>query len=73
MSNTYYEIKSINIDGDDEILFGSFVRMECVYELDAERSSWKDDGYRCIKICSRNTDEAPDMSVYTADELATNH
>lgn len=72
MSNTYYEITA-TIEGETEILFGSFVRSDCTFELDAERESWKDEGYKAIKITTRKTDDAPDMTVYTAAELATNH
>lgn len=66
---TYYEIKAINIDGDDEILYGSFVKSEAQYELQAERDSWKADGYKCIAITSRDTDDQPDPEVYSATEL----
>ena len=69
---TYYEIKAVNIDGDTEVLYGSFVKAEARYELDAEKASWKDEGYKLIKIVSRTTDDAPDMSVYTQEELNTN-
>jgi len=63
----YYEIKAINIDGDDEILYGSFSKSEAQYELQAERDSWKADGYKQIAITSRDTDDQPDPEVYVSD------
>ena len=65
---TYYEITA-KIDGNIEVLFGSFVKSDCTYELDAEKSSWKDQGYKAIKITSRETEDTPDPEVY--DELVT--
>jgi len=61
--STYYEIKAI-IDGESEILYGSFDRSDCVFELDAERLTWKAQGYEQIKIVSRKTEESPDPEVY---------
>lgn len=63
MQNKYYEVVA-TIDGEGEILFGSFVRSDCVYEIEAERDSWKSDGYKGIKIVSREVEEAPDPVVY---------
>lgn len=63
MSNIYYEIKG-KIDGEEEVLFGSFDHEDCKYELDAERSSWHDQGYRRIKIQGRPTEDEPDPEVY---------
>jgi hypothetical protein len=71
MTTTYYEVTG-TIQGETEILFGSFVRGDCAYELDAERDSWKDEGYRALHIAARETSDTPDPSVYTAAELATN-
>ena len=69
--NTYYEIKG-KIDGEIEILFGSFVKSDCTYELDAERDGWKEQGYTALKISTRATADDPDMEVYTVAELASN-
>ena len=63
MSNTYYELIG-TIDGESEILFGSFDREDCAYEQDAERDTWKADGYKGIKIVSREVAEEPDPEVY---------
>jgi hypothetical protein len=64
---TYYEIKAVNIDGDTEVLFGSFVKADVRYELDAEKDSWKGEGYKLIKIVSRTTTDTPDPDVYADD------
>ena len=73
MSNTYYEVIGF-IDGEPELLFGSFIRQDCIDELDAERDAWKADGYKRLKIVSRQTTDLPDSEVYkgeivTKDEL----
>ena len=52
------------IDGVSESLYGSFDRLDCKYELEAEKTSWKADGYKKIKIVSRETSEKPDPTVY---------
>lgn len=70
MSNTYHEIKG-NIDGEREVLFGSFDHSDCTYELDAERSTWYDQGYRRIKIESRSTNDEPDPEVYNKEYYFT--
>ena len=59
----YFEIEAF-ISGDREILFGSFDRDDCKYELEAEKESWKDQGYKKIKLVSRETKETPDPKVY---------
>lgn len=69
--NTYYEVTA-TIDGQDEVLYGSFDRNECKYEIDAERDNWKEQGYKKIRITSRQTVDTPDSEVY-ADVLITKH
>lgn len=69
--STYYDVIA-TIDGTKEVLFGSFIRSECAYEIEAERDSWKDQGYKGIKIVSRETDEQPDAEVYTG-QIVTKH
>jgi len=63
MSNTYYEVLGV-IDGEVELLYGSFVREDCVYELDAEREGWKEEGFKRLKIVSRKTTDLPSPEVY---------
>ena len=67
--NTYYEVFA-DIDGETEQLFGSFVRADCVYEKDAEKDSWKEQGYKKIRIVSKQTSDVPDAEVYK-EEIVT--
>jgi len=66
MGNKYYEVVG-KIDGDVEVLYGSFVRKDCVDEMSAEKEGWKDDGYKAIKIVSRETEDTPDAEVYKGE------
>ena len=61
--NKYYEVTATFKD-ESEVLYGSFLRSDCVDEVDAERDSWKDDGYKRIKIVSREVIDTPDKEVY---------
>ena len=69
MTNTYFEVTA-QIDGESEVLFGSFDKSDCVYEVDAEKVTWKDQGYKKIKIVSRETNDTPDSDVYS-DSIVT--
>lgn len=60
----YYEVIA-TIDGEDEVLFGSYDRSDCLYEKEAESFWWKDQGYRQIRISHRLVSEAPDPEVYS--------
>ena len=60
----YYEIIG-TLDQDDYILFGSFDREDCVFELDAEKDSMKAEGYKRIRMNVRLTSETPDPEVYS--------
>jgi hypothetical protein len=66
--NTYYELTAI-IDGETEVLFGSFNKNDCFYEHKAEAYSLRDEGYRNFKVVSRETTDAPDPTIYTAEEI----
>ena len=61
--NKYYEVEGY-IDGEREVLFGSFDKSDCKYELEAEREGWKAEGYKKIKLVVRETQETPDPDVY---------
>lgn len=65
--NTYYQIIG-TINGQKEILDGSFDRKELKYTLDAERDSWKEEGYKKIGIVSSRTEEDPDMETYKIEK-----
>lgn len=62
----YYEVIATVHGTQDtrEVLFGSFDRSDCVYELESERSYWRAEGYHSITIKSRLTSETPDPEVY---------
>tara|TARA_R100000808_G_scaffold7161_1_gene21149 strand:- start:689 stop:949 length:261 start_codon:yes stop_codon:yes gene_type:complete len=53
-------------DNDSEVMFGSYDRTDCTAEIDAERDTWKEQGYSKIRIQSRETEEAPDPEIYGA-------
>ena len=62
---TYYEVQAVNKeDNGEEVLFGSYDKQDCLYELDAEREGWKQD-YKKITMISRQVSEAPDPEVYS--------
>ena len=61
--NTYYRVEATAPDGSTDQLFGSFVRSECAAEIDAEKDSWKGEGYKRIKITSHETTDTPDPEV----------
>ena len=60
----YFQIIGVNADGIVEILYGSYDKAEAEYELEATRDSWKDEGYRGIKLGWKATEEAPDAGIY---------
>ena len=68
---TYYRVIA-TLEDEDEMMFGSFVKRDCTYEIQAERDSWKDEGYRNIRIVPEQTEEEPDTVVYK-DELHLIH
>ena len=47
--NKYYEVIG-TYAGLVIMLYGSFDRSDCVYELDAERVSWRAEGFTALKI-----------------------
>lgn len=65
MSYPYYEVSAI-IDGqfEREVLFGSYNQGDARYELQAEKESWKAEGYRVFAITNKQVEDAPDPSVY---------
>ena len=62
-THTYYQLVG-TIDGIQEVIFGSFDKADCTYELEVERDSLKADGYKKIKIVSSSTTEEPAPEVY---------
>jgi len=64
--NKLYTITATDSNGATEELYCSYDRSDCVYEKDAEKEQWKQQGYKAIKIASRQTEEAPSPEVYDA-------
>lgn len=61
--NSYYEVIG-TLDGQAEVLYGSYLRADCKDELMDERAAYKEEGYTRLTIQSRLTSEAPDPSIY---------
>ena len=59
----YYEVVA-TMDDQVEVMFGSYYRSDCAYEVQAERDSLKAEGYKHIKITSRLTTDKPDPAIY---------
>ena len=58
------------LDGVTENLYGSYDKAEAEYELEAMKDSWKDEGYKGIKLVWKATDEAPDPDIYGRSFIA---
>jgi hypothetical protein len=63
---TYYEIKG-TIDGQTEVLDGSFDKTDMTYNLETEREGWKNEGFKKLHITTRQTEDTPDPEVYGRD------
>jgi hypothetical protein len=62
-TNKYWHIVA-TLNGQEEKLYGSFDKADCLDELECEKDSWKADGYKKIKLVSCQTNEKPDPQVY---------
>ena len=60
----YYELMA-SLNGVEEVLFGSYDRSDCTYEIEAGGAEWKSEGYRRFRIRCRRVEEAPDPEVYS--------
>jgi len=69
MTYRYYQVVG-EYEGAAELLFGSFVKADCVSEIEAEHPTWQGEGYRKIKLQTVLTTEAPSLDAYTEHELA---
>ncbi|QYW06046.1 hypothetical protein KASIA_p002 [Shewanella phage vB_SspS_KASIA] len=71
--NTYYQVTAINKStGNTEVMYGSFDKKDCKDEIECERDSWRDSGYKSFKIDSIQVEESPDEEIYalaTGNEL----
>ena len=71
MTITYFEVTA-EIEGEREVIFGSYIQSECQYELDSERDTLKGQGYKKIKIVERQVAEEPDPTVYEGQIVTSN-
>jgi len=62
--NKYYQVVATNVDGDKEVLFGSFDKDDCECERDCEYGNWKAEGYKGVKVTWIATEDEPDKGVY---------
>lgn len=60
---TYWEITA-TIDGEKDTLYGSFLHDECKTELEDEKRSWQDEGYKRLAISSRQVEQGPNLEAY---------
>ena len=56
----YYEV----IANCNTVLYGSYDQAEAKFELEAERNTYKEDGYKGVKLRWKAVDEAPDVGIY---------
>ena len=68
MTYQYHTITG-TYNGAPEVLWGSYDKNECKYEIESERDGWKAEGLKAIKIVTSNTSEAPDPTVYDKKQL----
>lgn len=64
-AHKYFEVIATNIEtGEDDVLFGSYDRQDCVFEKQALSSELREQGYKRSRIVSKFVDAAPDPTVY---------
>jgi hypothetical protein len=56
----YYEV----VSNCKTVLYGSYDQDEAKFELEAMRDSYKEDGYKGVKLRWKAVDEAPDVGIY---------
>lgn len=66
MTYTYYKVVA-NFEGEEDYLFGSYRRSDCQSEIECEKDSWREEGYRRIRIISKEVSEPPCPKVYDDD------
>lgn len=69
-TTTYYEVIG-TFNGELDVLFGSFDRQDCKDEIEAERDTWKMDGFKSIRIRERQTEETPSAEIYGDNHYMT--
>jgi len=64
----YYELIG-TIEGDQEVLFGSYIKGEVEEEKECEQTTLRSQGYRGLKVVSREVKETPDSEVYGETQM----
>ena len=64
----YYELVG-TIEGDQEVLFGSYIESEVEEEKECEQATLRLQGYRGLKVVSREVQETPDSEVYGETQI----
>lgn len=66
MLNKYHTVTAW-IDGEQETLFGSYIKADCIDEIEAERHTWKEQGYKRISVTTKEIIEGPDPDLYKGE------
>ena len=64
----YYELIG-TIEGDQEVIFGSYIESEVEEEKECEQATLRLQGYRGLKVVSREVQETPDPEVYGETQM----
>jgi len=64
----YYELVG-TIEGVQEVLFGSFIKSEVQEEKECEQTTLRSQGYKGLKVVSREVQETPDPEVYGETQM----
>ena len=59
----YYELVGTT-EGVQEVLFGSFIKSEVKKEKEFEQEVLRWQGYRCLKVVTREVEETTDFEFY---------
>ena len=63
----YYKVVGTEDGLSDVILYGSYSKDDCKFEIDAEKNQWYDEGFHNIRIEFDKTQIPPDSSIYGKD------
>ena len=64
----YYRVIG-KLEGQEEVLYGSYSMPDCKHEIQAEKAQWKEEGYKGLKIVTIKVEAAPDPDVYGGNHL----
>jgi len=68
----YYFVEA-KFEGVVEILFGSYIKQECIDEIDAEKECWKSEGFNAFRLKQSSVIDPPDSDVYSASDIERNN